>query len=296
MMDYSLGNAKKHAEEAGALNAAFHDRVSQIRDSLKTGRGIQPRQMEQKLSWACTDAKEGNHFMMDNSLGNAKIHAEAAGALNAAFHDRVSSQLRDSLKTGRDIQLRQMEQKLSWASKDAKEGNHFMMDYCLNNAKKHAEAAGALNAAFHERVSRIRDSLKTGRDFQHIQMAQNLNGASYYAKEGDRSLMDYKLGEARKHAEKALALNAVYYKIESQIRGSLKNERKYHLTHMEQNLDGARNYAKEGNRSLMDYKICEARKHAEKAGALNAAYYKMESLIRCSLFTGVVEAESITNM
>lgn len=111
--------------------------------------------------------EEGNRFKMDyHDLGSARNHAEEADALNnhAASHDRVS-RISDSLKTGRDFQQRQMEQKLSWACKDAKEGNRFMMDYCLGNAKKHAEEAGALNAAFHGRVSRIRDSLKTGRDF-----------------------------------------------------------------------------------------------------------------------------------
>jgi hypothetical protein len=112
--------------------------------------------------------EEGNRFKMDyHDLGNARKHAEEADTLSnhdAASHDRVS-RISDSLKTGRDFQQRQMEQKLSWACKDAKEGNRFMMDYCLGNAKKHAEEAGALNAAFHGRVSRIRDSLKTGRDF-----------------------------------------------------------------------------------------------------------------------------------
>jgi hypothetical protein len=124
-------------------------------------------------------------------------------------------------------------------------------------------------------------------------MEQKLNGACNYAKEGNRSLMDYKLGEARKDAGKAGALDAAYYKRESQVRNSLKNERNFHLAQMEQQLNGACNYAKEGDRFMMDFKLGSARKHAEAVGALNVVYHARVSKIRCSLCTGVVKTETL---
>jgi hypothetical protein len=55
------------------------------------------------------------------------------------------------------------------------------------------------------------------------------------------------------------------------------------ISRMEYNFRWAGNYADEGNRYLMDYNLGEARKHAEKAGALNAAFHARVSRMRCSM-------------
>jgi hypothetical protein len=53
-MDYKLGEARKHAEEVGALNAEFHQRVSRIiRDSLKNEPREYHRNTMEKFNWAC---------------------------------------------------------------------------------------------------------------------------------------------------------------------------------------------------------------------------------------------------
>jgi hypothetical protein len=133
---------------------------------------------------------------------------------------------------------------------------------------------------------------KTERDFHLRTMEEKLEHACNYAKKGNRDMMDYVLGEARKHAEEAGASNAAFHARVSKIRCSLKPERDFHLRTMEEKLERACKYAKEGNRDMMDYVLGEARKHAEEAGASNAAFHTRVSKIRCSLCTGVVKTES----
>jgi hypothetical protein len=127
----------------------------------KTERDFYLKTVEDDFEWACRNAKEGNRCHMDYNLGEARKHAEKAGTLNAAFHARVSK-IRCSLTTERDFYLRTVEDDFKWACSFAKKGNRCHMDYNLGEARKHAEKAGTLNAAFHARVSKIRCSLGTG--------------------------------------------------------------------------------------------------------------------------------------
>ena len=62
-----------------------------------------------------------------------------------------------------------------------------------------------------------------------------------------------------------------------------RTEFDFHLEKMEYYFKEAREYAEEGNRSLMDYGLKEAKEHSRKAGILNTDFLNREAKIRSSL-------------
>ncbi len=240
------------------------------------------REMEYELKDALKCAKEGNRSMMEIYLRQAKEHAAGAGASVMSDFYRRANDIRGQLKDEKQFHKQEMENALKDALKYAKEGNRSLMEFQLRQAKDHAVGAGtSVMSDFHRRESNIKEQLPDEKQFYKQEMENALKDALKYAKEGGRSLMEFCLRQAKDHAVGAGTSDmSDFHRRESNIREQLQDEEQFYKQEMENALKDALKYAKEGNRSLMEFCLRQAKEHASssKYNALEQRVFAIKSI------------------
>ena len=142
----------------------------------------------------------------------------------------------------------------------------------MNNIISKREGAGSTAAASRKREAdaiSVTSDVKRPRkeiDFHMHEMEEYLEWALDYAREGNRSSMDYNIAEARRRASQCNQIQGIEARameIRKHINSQLQNA--YHMKEMKEYLEWALDYAREGNRSSMDYNITEARRQASQS-------------------------------
>lgn len=171
--------------------------------------------------------------------------------------------------------LREFESNLDRAMEYANEGDRIFMNLRLDMAKENAVEANVMQL-YERQATKVRKSLsKNERPFHLRELEHNLERAMEYAKEGDKCFMDLRLDAAKKNAIEVGAIHT-YEKRLLEILEQYKNEVDFHLRGLVENLERAMEYAKEGNRSLMELRLSTAKNCAIAAGAIDA--YEKQSL------------------
>mmetsp|Transcript_16092 Transcript_16092/g.24320 ORF Transcript_16092/g.24320 Transcript_16092/m.24320 type:complete len:317 (-) Transcript_16092:19-969(-) len=172
--------------------------------------------------------------------------------------------------------LGEFESNLDRAMEYATEGDRIFMNLRLEMAKENAIEANAMQL-YESQATEVRKSLsKNEKPFHLRELERNLERAMEYAKEGDKCFMDLRLDAAKKNAIEVGAIHT-YEKRLLEIHEHYKNnEVDFHLRSLVENLERAMEYAKEGNRCLMDLRLNTAKNSAIAAGAIDA--YEKQSL------------------
>jgi hypothetical protein len=239
-------------------------------------------EMETQLGYAEREAIAGNKSMMDYYLQEATKHATSAFVLDSTFYSRVSL-IRRSLGSEKDFHRREMDNMIGYAKREALAGNNLLTDYYIQEATKHARSACVMDSAFYSRVSAIRRSLGSEKDFHRREMENKLGYAEKEALAGNKKLMDYHIQVATKHARLTGVLDGAFQSRTLAIHKHLGSEKHYHLREVDLKLEYAKRRADVGDKSMMAYYIKEAAKDATLAGVLNASFHEKVSGIERSL-------------
>jgi len=130
-------------------------------------------------------------------------------------------------------------------------------------------------------VATIQNALRCESEFNLKTMNYFLDHARCYAAAGDRSMMEWAMKEASKHAKLVGANDSKFMAKLASIRNTLGSQSEFHLRKMNYFLDEARSFSVDGNRSMMKWALKEATKHAKLAGAFDKSFIsKLETIIR----------------
>ena len=262
----------------------------QTKKKSKTECDFLREQMEFHVEFAMRYAEQGNRKMMEYSISRAFENARKVGDERDRTLLQHFSLIRNTLfRVGkeRNFMYASINMYLNRASMYATQGNRRLMECCLSQV---LDKACTLNGSYvdqlKKKIQTIRESLRNENVFHRKMMESFLTNAQTYASRGNRSLMEDALHMATEHASKIsnkLVEDPRFLLRKEKIKRSLTNEKKFHTLEMEKCLKQAVDYARDGNRVLMEFTLGNAESHAKQAIGYNSAFKSRVRQIRRTL-------------